>query len=239
MSIPAFVLCGGLGTRLRDAVADVPKVLAPIAGRPFLELFVGALHRGGIRRVVLLAGYMADQVEAYVRGPLHRAYPDVAVDVSVEPAPLGTGGAIKHASRFIDGTFLVLNGDTYVELDAAALLAAHRRAAAALTIAAVHVDDAGRFGAIDVRGDEVLGFREKGVSGPGLVNAGVYVIEPRVIETIPAGAATSLERDTLPALLAHGAPVRAVTLPGSFVDIGTPESWAAFSREIAARERST
>lgn len=235
----AFVLCGGLGTRLRDAVADVPKVLAPIAGRPFLDLFIGALHRGGIRRIVLLAGHLADQVEAHVRGPLRRAFPDIEVQISIEPAPLGTAGALAHARQLVDGTFLLLNGDTYIELDAGAMVAAHRRTGALVTIAAVSVPDAGRYGALDVTGDgRVRGFREKGVAGPGQVNAGIYVLEPRVLDAIPAGRAVSLERETLPALLAAREPVHAMPLPGSFVDIGTPESWSAFSREIAAREGS-
>ncbi|HEY4182053.1 MAG TPA: sugar phosphate nucleotidyltransferase [Kofleriaceae bacterium] len=239
MKEPALVLCGGLGTRLRDAVGDVPKVLAPIAGRPFLDLFVGALHRGGIRRIVLLAGYLADQVESYTRGPLREAYPDVEVQVCVESSPLGTGGAIGNARDLVDGTFLVMNGDTYLELDANALLTAHRNANARATIATVHVDDAGRFGSIAVdAASNITGFREKGVEGPGLVNAGVYVLERSVLDLIPPGRAVSLERETLPAMLATGQRVHAAMLPGTFVDIGTPQSWTAFSAEIAARQGS-
>ncbi|CAN5866191.1 nucleotidyltransferase family protein [soil metagenome] len=239
MNEPALVLCGGLGTRLRDAVGEVPKVLAPIAGRPFLDLLVGALQRGGIQRIVLLAGYLADQVQAYADGPLREAYPDVEVQVCVEASPLGTGGAIRNAQQFVDGTFIVLNGDTYIELDAHALLAAHRGAGAKTTIATVRVEDASRFGSVDVDGDgNVAGFHEKGAVGPGLVNAGVYVLESSVLESIPSDRAVSFERETLPALLTAGQRVHAAMLPGSFVDIGTPQSWTAFSAEIAARQGS-
>ena len=235
MNERTFVLCGGLGTRLRDAVGGVPKVLAPVAGRRFLDLFVGALHRAGIRRIVLLAGHLADQVAAHVRGPLRHAFPDVEIVVSVEPMPLGTAGALAHARALVDGTCLLLNGDTYVELDAQALLAAHRRAGSLVTIAAVRVADRAWFGALDVAADGRLrGFLEKGATGAGLVNAGVYVLEPRVLDCITPGRAVSLEREVLPALVAAHEPVRVVTLPGSFVDIGTPESWSAFSREVAA-----
>lgn len=244
MNERAFVLCGGLGTRLREAVADVPKVLAPIAGRPFLDLFVGALHRGGIRRIVLLAGHLGDQVEAYVRGPLRAAYPDVEVAVSIETTPLGTAGALQNARKLIDGTFLLVNGDTFLELDAPALLAAHRTAGSVVTIAGTEVHDASAFGSLDVVDGAVRGFREKGTAGPGLVNAGVYVLEPQVLDAIPSGRAVSLERETLPALLAGGKNVGAVKLPGSFVDIGTPDRWSALSHieqtirdSIATKER--
>ncbi len=232
----AFVLCGGLGTRLRDAVADVPKVLAPIGERPFLDLLVGVLHRAGVRRVVLLTGYLSELVEQHVTGRLEAQYPDVAFVLSPEPAPLGTGGAVRHAARFVDGPFLLLNGDTHLELDLDALVDAHRRAHPLVTIAVVHVHDAERFGTIDAEDDgRVRTFAEKGFAGPGLVNAGVYVVEPRVLAAIPEGTAVSLERTTLPALVAAGEHVHAAILDGSFVDIGTVESWSTLSSTIASR----
>ncbi len=232
----AFVLCGGLGTRLRDAVADVPKVLAPIAGRPFLDLLVGVLHDSGVRRIVLLTGYLSELVEQHVAQNLRAQYPDVELVISPEPAPLGTGGAVQHAARFIEGPFLLLNGDTHLELDLTALVAAHHQAHALITIAVVHVPEAERFGTIDVGEDgRVRSFAEKGHRGPGLVNAGVYVVEPRALAAIAAGVFVSLERTTLPALVAAGEPVYAAVLPGSFVDIGTAESWSALSSTVAAR----
>lgn len=235
----ALILCGGLGTRLRSAVAEVPKVLAPVAGRPFLDVLVAEIRRAGLHRLVLLAGHLADQVERYAGGPLRRAYPDVELALSAEPAPLGTAGAVKHAARFIDGTFLLVNGDTFLELDAAALLAAHRAAGALVTLAAVPVPDTSRYGALDVAPDGALrSFTEKATAaGPGLINAGAYLAEPRLLDEIPAGRAASLEREILPALLARGERLQTHRQAGRFVDIGTPESWAAFSRYLADLER--
>lgn len=238
--VRALILCGGLGTRLRPAVAEVPKVLAPVAGRPFLDVLVGELRRAGLRRLVLLVGHLADQVERHVSGPLARAYPDVEIELSAEPAPLGTAGAVKHAARFVDGTFLVVNGDTFLELDAAALLGAHRRAGALVTLAAVAVPDASRYGALELaEGGAVRAFAEKASGAtPGIINAGAYAAEPRLLDAIPAGRAVSLEREVLPALLDRGERLHAHRQTGRFVDIGTPESWAAFSRDLADRERS-
>ncbi len=237
--VRALILCGGLGTRLRPAVAEVPKVLAPVAGRPFLDVLVGELRRAGLRRLVLLVGHLADQVERHVSGPLARACPDVEIELSEEPAPLGTAGAVKHAARFVDGTFLVVNGDTFLELDAAALLDAHRRAGALVTLAAVTVPDVSRYGALELAEDGALrAFAEKTGAAAGLINAGAYAAEPRLLDAIPAGRAVSLEREVLPALLGRGERLHAHRQTGRFVDIGTPESWAAFSRDLADRERS-
>lgn len=231
----AFVLCGGLGTRLRDAVADVPKVLAPVAGRPFLDLLVDVLAAAGVRRIVLLTGYLSELVEQHVARVLQARHPAVTFEISAEPAPLGTGGAVRNAARFVDGPFLLVNGDTHIELDLAALVSAHR-ADALVTIAVVHVRDAERFGTLDIdAAGRVRTFAEKGFSGPGLVNAGVYVVEPRLLAAIPEGVAVSLERTTLPALVDAGEPVHAAILVGSFTDIGTVESWSTLSSTVASR----
>ena len=236
----ALVLCGGLGTRLRAAVADVPKVLAPVGGRPFLDVLVGALHRGGVRRVVLCTGFLAEQVDHHVDTTLRSAFPDVTFVISREPAPLGTAGAIKHAAPWIDGTFLLVNGDTYVELDLGALLAAHQRTHALITLSALEVPDAERYGALEIaETGELRAFGEKSIAGPGVVNAGVYACEPRLLDAIAADRPVSLEREVLPALLAAGAPVFALRQPGSFVDIGTAESWAQFSRDLVSRQEGT
>jgi NDP-sugar pyrophosphorylase family protein len=235
----AFVLCGGLGTRLRGAIADVPKVLAPVGDRTFLDLLVKSLDRCGARRIVLLTGYLADQVERYVSNVLRAEYSHIRFELSPEPSPLGTAGALQHARRFVDEAFLLINGDTHLDLDLNALVAEHRSAGAAVTIAAVSTPDAERFGSLEIAANgEVRRFVEKGRTGPGLVNAGAYVIEPRVLAWIPANGTVSLERTTLPEMVAAGERVHAATLPGSFLDIGTVESWTAFSSAVAAREGS-
>ena len=264
----ALILAGGLGTRLQSVLSDRPKVLAPIdlpataagdapAGqRPpaavaapalptvFLDVLLEQLAGLGFTRVVLLLGARHEQVEAHLRGT--RAARGLDIAVSIEPAPLGTGGAVKLAEPLVDGRFVLINGDTFFDFDARALLATHVAARAAVTLGATAVPDAGRYGRLDVEGDGQAGkqagnqdgkgkivraFLEKDPSAagtPGLISAGVSVIEPEVFAAIPAGRAVSIERDVFPALLASGTRVIAAAQPGAFFDIGTPASYRAF-----------
>lgn len=236
---PVLVLAGGLGTRLRSVIADRPKVLAPVGGRPFLDLLVERLHAGGTRRIVLLVGHLHEQVERHVAEQLRPAYPGLEIACSVEPAPLGTAGALRHAAALCGETFMVLNGDTYFELDTAALVAAHRRAGDAIaTLAARVVPDSGRYGGLDVAEDgRVRGFFEKDPrAGRGMINAGAYVMEPRLLEHIPPGRAVSLEHETFPRLIAAGERLQAVALDGHFVDIGTAESFAELDSYLLNRK---
>jgi len=234
ISEPAWVLAGGLGTRLRAAVADAPKVLAPIEGRPFLDILLSRLYARGFRQVLLLTGYLSEQVASFVAD---RASPaDLTVTISREDSPLGTAGALGWARAHARGPFFLLNGDTFFDFDPRRLRAAHRAARADVTLAATRVPDGGRYGALEL--DDaglVRAFREKDASaGPAAINAGVYLLEPSVLEMIPAGAKLSLETDVLPRLIAAGRPVAAAIEQGDFFDIGTPESYAAFAAYVRA-----
>ena len=230
----ALVLAGGKGTRLSAAIADRPKLLAPVGGRPFLALLVAMLARQGLPRLAFLLGFRANQIV-----PALEVIQGVQVQWSIEPEPLGTAGAVKRAQRFCTEDFFLVNGDTYLDFDAANLLAQQMRTDAAVTIAATRAQDAGRFGILDVDPDgRVREFREK-VSEPvsGLINAGVYVIAPRVLDSIPSDRAVSLEREIFPLLLASGERLIAVEQQGAFFDIGTEASWRAFARFCADNER--
>jgi D-glycero-alpha-D-manno-heptose 1-phosphate guanylyltransferase len=256
--IPVLILAGGLGTRLRAAVPDAPKVLAPVCGGPFLAHLLDQIAATLPRRVVLLTGYCADQVEQTFgsrHGELHLSY-------IREATPLGTGGAVRqaldqlHWSRIRqnsgatprilansattseDRTVLLMNGDSYCGVDFAKLYALHRRANAALTMAVVRVSDASRFGRVhfDKLG-RINSFVEKGaVAGPGWINAGVSIIERALLEQIPAGQPTSLEHTWLPHWLA---PHRLLAYPtrAAFLDIGTPASFAAAQTFFAPETR--
>jgi D-glycero-alpha-D-manno-heptose 1-phosphate guanylyltransferase len=225
-----LVLAGGLGTRLTNLLPDQPKVLAPIAGRPFLDILVEELAFRGLCRLVLLLGSRAEQVVKHVESRRGGWPAGVELDLSVESAPLGTGGAVKHAEGFCEKRFFLVNGDTYFALDVAALVRAHERRQALVTIAAATVDDAGRYGRLEVSADgAVERFREKDVAaGSGLVNAGIYLIEPALLGQIPAGRAISLESEVFPALLAAGQRLAVSAQSGAFFDIGTPSSYASF-----------
>lgn len=221
--VTALILAGGLGTRLRPVVSDRPKVLAPVAGRPFLSYLLDQLADAGLTRVVLCTGHLGEQI----RGLLGRSYRGLHVHYSQEPSPLGTGGALRLAQPLItSGTVLVMNGDSYCDVDLAELWACHQERHAAASTLVRWVADARRFGR--VRLDEagvIRGFDEKrGPDGGGWINAGVYLLGLDLIRTIPTGVALSLEREVLPvwveAGLVHGCPGE-----GAFLDIGTPESY--------------
>ncbi len=225
MSIPALsgidvaILAGGLGTRLRPVLPDTPKILAPVDGRPFLEILLDHLQRCGAGRVVLCLGHLASQVEAWLAAAPMRQQEIV---LSVETQQLGTAGALRLARTLLTSDpVLVMNGDTFCDADYAAMVAGHRAEGATLLCA--HQPDASRYGAITVGDDgTVLTFSEKepGPGRPGLINAGVYLFSGKVLDTIAGGHARSLERDILPRIIG----MRAVRHDGAFIDIGLPET---------------
>lgn len=223
--IKAIMLVGGLGTRLRSVVPSTPKVLASIGEKSFLELLVRRLHSQGIRNLVMCTGYLADQIESkFGDGRIW----DVSIEYSKEEMPLGTAGAVKLAKRFLRDIpeFLVLNGDSFLEVDFQSLMAFHRRHDGAIaTMAVLRVENASRYGTVHVdASDRVTGFAEKtGSETPGVVNGGIYVFNHSVLQHIPEGPA-SLERDVFPRLLDQG--VYAQEQHGMFIDIGTPADYA-------------
>ena len=229
IALPAVILCGGLGTRLRSVVADVPKVLAPIGGVPFLDLLLARLRMQGLCRVVLSTGHLADQVAAHVAG---RTYDGLEVTCLAEPSPLGTGGAVRFATSAagLRGPVLVLNGDTFCDAPLEHLVSLHARTPPArATLALAHVPDTSRFGTVEIGSAEpgaaapVLTFREKQPGGSGWVNAGVYLLDTTILDDIAVGQVASLEHDVLPHLADH---LFAVPFPRAhFLDIGTPEDY--------------
>lgn len=234
--LKAILLVGGLGTRLRSVLPSVPKPLAPVGNRPFLELLVRQLGNQGIRNLIMCTGYMADQVE--------REFGDgrnlgVTIQYSRETQPLGTAGAIKLAQRFLQpaSDFVVMNGDSFLELDLDELIQFHSTHDAVATIAVVDVKNAGRYGTVRTdSADRIVEFREKtGQQSPGLINAGVYVFSADVLAHIPNGS-VSLEKDVFPRLLGQG--VYAARERGVFIDIGTPDDYA-LSQQLVGRLRAS
>jgi len=224
VDIPALLLVGGKGTRLRSVVSSAPKPLASVGDQPFLELLVRQLRNQGIRRMVMCSGYLADQIERKFGDG--RAW-DVAIEYSPEPKPLGTAGALKLAGRYLadDSDFLVMNGDSFLEMDFSPLIQFRRERNGLAGMAVVPVPNAGRYGTVQVASEgRVVGFSEKtGVMAAGLINAGVYVFNHGIFEHIPEGP-VSLERDVFPRILDWG--VYALEQRGMFIDIGTPEDYA-------------
>jgi D-glycero-alpha-D-manno-heptose 1-phosphate guanylyltransferase len=228
------VLAGGLGTRLRPALAaGVPKSMATVADRPFIDHLLDAGLRRGVDDVVLLTGHGAAVVERHV-GSAHRG---VRVRHSAEATPLGTGGALVGARRLLDERFVLVNGDTWADVDLAALVACLDRAPLALGL--TRVDDAGRFGRVEVTGDVVVRLVEKGRDGPALINAGVYACRRELLDELPDTGPSSFERDLLEPLLSRLRP-RWVPAGPDFFDIGVPDDLAAADRHLRAlRHHST
>jgi mannose-1-phosphate guanylyltransferase len=224
MRLPAVVLVGGEGMRLRPLTERTPKPMLPLLDRPLLSYTFDHLRRGGVDRAVLACGYLPDAIQRHFDG----SYDGIELDYRVEPQPLGTGGAIRFAAEGIDRTFLALNGDSLREADIELLLYFHRDRGAKATILLTRVADPARYGLVRVDGcGRVVAFVEK--PGPDEIdtdeiNAGLYVLEPEVLDLIPPGRPVSIEREVFP-LLAERGELYAVALPGYWLDVGTPASY--------------
>lgn len=223
-NITTVILAGGLGTRLKSLFPDKPKVLAPILGRPFLTFLLDQLAMAGAEKTVLCTGYMANEVQ----NQLGSSYKTIQLIYSREDVPLGTGGALRLALPYLDSdAVLVMNGDSFVNMDLSVYLAWFHEKGCKASLLLVNVSNTGRYGRVVVDRDGlVLGFEEKGANhGSGWINAGVYIINKSFIETIPVETPFSLERKLFPKLICKG--IYGFQFKGEFIDIGTPESFAS------------
>jgi len=235
--ITAVILAGGLGLRLRSAVRGVPKVLAPVRGRPFLTYLLEQLVAAGVRRVVLCTGHLADQV----RSAIGDSYGDLRVFYSQESSPLGTGGALRLAlSQIESDTTLVMNGDSFCDASLRDFWLWREAQGGDAALLLTSVPDTARYGRVHVDGDgQVLRFEEKtNGGGAGLINAGVYLMGRHLLSAIAPDVAVSLERDLFPVWIGRG--LYGYRSEGRFLDIGTPETYAIvdeFFGTVAAASR--
>lgn len=222
-----IILAGGKGLRLRKVVKDVPKPLAAIAGKPFLEYLILQLIKFGFRDIVFSVGYQKEAIKEYFgNGKKWR----VSISYAEEKKPLGTGGAIKKAARLIDDKeFLVLNGDSFLDLDFNRLIEFHRRHKTIATLGLVRVDNLSRYGKVELnRKNRVIKFSEKKSTGKGIINGGVCVLNRKALVGIPTGK-VSFEKDILPGIIRQG--VYGFVSNGFFVDIGVPEDYLRLSHK--------
>ena len=225
----AVILAGGAGTRIRHLLPDLPKPLAPVAGRPFLEWVIRYLRGQGLDSIVVSAGFLADRIEAFAA--------EQRVACVNEPVALGTGGGFLHAlaaSGHEERNVLACNGDSLVLADLRPLMQALQDTTVDAALLGVKVADASRFGTLQVNVDSaLLGFAEKR-AGSGLVNAGVYLFRRTTLGRFPAKRPLSFEYDVFPSLIASGARIATVPCDAPFLDIGTEASLAqanAFIRD--------
>ena len=234
MSLPAVILVGGQGTRLRPLTDRTRKDMLPIVDRPLLAYTFEHLARHGVERAIVSCGYLPDQIQA-VFGSRHD---ELELEYAVEDEPLGTGGAIGFAGRALDGSFFALNGDSLREADLGELVAFHRSTGAKATILLTPVADPSRYGLVRTAADgRVETFLEKPRPeeiDTDLINAGLYVLEPEVLGLVTPGRAVSIEREVFPKLAADGS-VFGVALPGYWLDVGTPDSYLQAHRDVLER----
>lgn len=223
--LPLVILCGGLGTRLRPAVSDIPKVLADINGRPFLAHLLDRVQDQGIREIYLSTGYLSEHLESFARD---RSGAGLTVRCIREEEPLGTGGALRFVweTGGVAAPFFVMNGDTFFSGDLNRMVETHRVGAGIATLAVVEVARADRYGIVRFASDgSITAFEEKGsTSGPAWINAGAYLVEEPLLESVPRGRSVSLEREVFPEWIGRG--LLACPFPTArFLDIGTPEDY--------------
>jgi D-glycero-alpha-D-manno-heptose 1-phosphate guanylyltransferase len=226
----AIILAGGLGTRLAARLSDVPKAMAPVAGRPFLEILLRQLQHSGCSRVLLSVGHLHHVIKEHFSASIN----GMELEYSVETTPLGTGGAIRNTMGLVhEDMVLVLNGDTFLDADYARMLSFHRSQGAAMTMAIRREADIARYGGVLVSGKQIVGFEEKGRSGPGWINAGAYVLDKNFLWPPGLARKFSFEKELLAPHIAQIAPA-AFEVEGFFIDIGVPEDYDRAQTALAS-----
>jgi D-glycero-D-manno-heptose 1,7-bisphosphate phosphatase len=232
----AAILCGGLGTRLGALTAATPKPLLPIGRRPFLDILLEELGRRGVKRIVLLAGFKAEQIGDYAASTPIKKHFGLSIEVAVEPDAAGTGGALWHARDRLDEVFYMLNGDSWFDIPLADLGERLLGDRAAVGIVALReVADASRYGSVTMAGGRITDFAERPAQpGAGLISGGVYAFRRALLDHLRERG--SLEREVLPAL-ATADVLRGLIFDGYFIDIGVPEDLARARRELGNTSR--
>lgn len=216
----AVILCGGLGSRLRPISGDLPKVLMPFAGRPFIDILIESLLPFGFKRFILCVGHLREKVRAHFRTR------DYEVVFSEEAEPLGTGGALKNARPHIaTSPFLMLNGDSLCPTDLHLFYDFHMEKGGILSIVLTRPLSENSYGVVEVdQENRILAFREKAEAQRGsFINAGIYLAEHGIFDLMPESTRFSLETDFIPALLSHGC--YGFATDAEVIDIGTPERY--------------
>lgn len=233
--VPAVILAGGFGTRLRSVVPDRQKVIAEVKERPFLVYLFEQLSASGIRNAIVCIGHLGEQVKSAVGD----SYGDIHITYSQEISPLGTAGAIRAALPFItSGTVLVMNGDSYFDMDLRVFWEwyCERKTHAALSL--TEVPDTKRYGRVHLEENgRILKFEEKKeAGGPGWINAGIYLFECSLLENIPSGRPVSMEKEMFPSWISTG--LYGFRSSGKFIDIGTPDSYRLAERFFESKTSS-
>ena len=232
----AIVLAGGEGTRLRPLTTTRPKPLMPIADRPCIDYVLRSLVEAGIKKIIIATHHLSDKLIKSIGDGLEY---DASIVYSFEETPAGTAGAVKRVEEFIDGTFVVAMGDIVADVDIGSLVDFHRERNAAATIALTEVEDPSQYGvaAINEKG-RIQRFQEKPKREEAFsrfVNAGIYVLEKRVVEFIPEGEMFDFSKNLFPMLLSKRIPLYGMQITGVWMDIGRPADLMRANIEMVNR----
>lgn len=230
----AIILAGGLGTRLRSVIADIPKCMAPVAGRPFLHYLIDFLQKSGVKRFIFSVGYLHEIIEEY----LERNYPQLDYTLSLENEPLGTGGAIKLAChKTTSKNVFIVNGDTLYKIDSSELSQLHEKVNAHCTLSLKPMKDFDRYGVVELNRDHsIKSFKEKQHYVSGLINGGVYALNIEKFLQEPLPEKFSFEKDYLennvPRQLEEKRKLFGIVQDAYFIDIGIPEDYERAQSEL-------
>jgi NDP-sugar pyrophosphorylase family protein len=226
----AFILAGGKGTRLRPITYEIPKPLVPLQGKPILEHVIDLLRLYDVRDIVLSIGYLGEKIKDYFRDEKRLGVKMTFVEEQVE---LGTGGPLRLAKQLLKDTFVMVNGDNLINIDLRKMYQAHCENRATATIALTTVDDPSTYGVVVLEGNKIIKFIEK----PGkeqapskLINSGLYILEPSVVDLVPDGGYSSIEKDVFPRIAQKGE-LYGYLFSGQWFDTGTPERYEKALKE--------
>lgn len=224
----ALILAGGLGTRLKSVVDNIPKPMATIADKPFLHYLFEYLYKQNIKKVILSVGYKYEIIQKY----FGNRYKDIEIIYSIEFYQLGTGGAIKKALRLIEGkSFIIMNGDTYFNIDLNNLISKHRILNSELTLSLKCMTNFDRYGLVKTEGDKIIGFKGKQKIKKGNINGGIYVVNSNLLKKYNLPDKFSFESDFMEKYIdkihANG-----ITLDEYFIDIGIPDDYIKAQKEL-------
>jgi D-glycero-alpha-D-manno-heptose 1-phosphate guanylyltransferase len=218
----AIILAGGLGTRLKSVLPDLPKCMAPVNGKPFLSYIIEYYQQQGIEKFIFAMGYKHEVITAWVK----EQYPSLPAEFVIEKEPLGTGGAIQLAVEKVNSKdILILNGDTFFKVNMEALSTFHKRNASACTLALKPMKNFDRYGAVEIEEDDhIKNFKEKQHYSEGLINGGVYILSTGRFRQQKRPDKFSFEKDYLEVFFS-AMPMYGCVQDGYFIDIGIPEDF--------------
>ena len=219
--VEVIILAGGLGSRLRGTIGEMPKPMAPVDGKPFLSYQLTWLEKYNVGKVILSTGYKSDLISDF----FGNKYNTIPIEYAVEETPLGTGGAIVYAlKKTVGDKVLIVNGDTWFPIDIDCLINNHTSTNAQFTMALKRMKNFSRYGTVGMEGDFVVRFNEKREMSDGLINGGVYMMNRSFLENILHGEKFSFETDILEKTVCNGI-IRGIEFDAPFIDIGVPEDY--------------